>query len=90
MCNNRLSTFSTFFLFSSDQKDTLKIQVIFEYDFRRVTNAAETACNINAEFGEGSADRTMRFWFKRFRDGNFYLKNEPRGRPPTQVNNNEL
>ncbi|CAG9791971.1 unnamed protein product [Diatraea saccharalis] len=40
---------------------------------------------------EGSANkRTVRFWFKRFRDGNFNLKNEPRGRPPTQVNNDKL
>lgn len=71
--------------------DTAKIRVIFEYEFRRGTNAAETARNINAAFGEGSTnERTVRFWFKRFRDGNFDLKNEPRGRPPTQVNNDEL
>ncbi|CAH2089379.1 unnamed protein product [Euphydryas editha] len=71
--------------------DTSKIRVIFEYEFRRGTNAAETARNINVAFGEGTVnERTVRFWFKRFRDGNFDLKNEPRGRPPTQVNNNEL
>ncbi|XP_045782284.1 histone-lysine N-methyltransferase SETMAR-like [Maniola jurtina] len=64
--------------------DTSKIRVIFEYEFRRGTNAADA-------FGEGTAnERTVRFWFKRFRDGNFDLKNEPRGRPSTQVNNNDL
>jgi [histone H3]-lysine36 N-dimethyltransferase SETMAR len=62
-----------------------------EYEFRRGSNEAETARYINIAFDEGSAnERTMRFWFKRFRDGNFDLKNEPRRRPPTQVNNDEL
>ncbi|XP_045448204.1 histone-lysine N-methyltransferase SETMAR-like [Melitaea cinxia] len=71
--------------------DTSKIRVIFEFEFRRGANAAEAARNINVAFGEGTAnERTVRFWFKRFCDGNFDLKNEPRGRPPTQVNNNEL
>ena len=71
--------------------DTSKIRVIFEYEFRRGPNTEETACNIKVAFGEGTAnERTVRFWFKRFRDWNFDLKNEPRRRPPTQVNNNEL
>lgn len=71
--------------------DTLKIRVIFEYEFRRGTDAAETARNINAVFGENTAnERTVRFWFNRFRSGNFDLKNESRGRPATKVNNDEL
>jgi hypothetical protein len=71
--------------------DIAKIQVIFEYEFRRRSNAAETAHYINVAFGEGPAnERIVRFWFKCFRDGNFDLKNEPRERPPTQVNNDEL
>jgi [histone H3]-lysine36 N-dimethyltransferase SETMAR len=66
--------------------DTAKILVIFEYEFRRGSNAAETARYINIAFGEGPAnERTVRFWFKRFRDGNFDLKNESRGRPLTQI-----
>ncbi|KAA5586404.1 hypothetical protein F3H14_36385 [Pseudomonas aeruginosa] len=65
--------------------DTSKIRVFFEYEFRCGTKAVETARNINVAFGEGTAnERTVRFWFKHFRDGNFDLKNEPRGRPPTQ------
>ncbi|CAH2107278.1 unnamed protein product [Euphydryas editha] len=43
--------------------DTSKIRVIFEYEFRRGTNAADAIS---------------------------MLRDEPRGRPPTQVNNNEL
>jgi [histone H3]-lysine36 N-dimethyltransferase SETMAR len=67
--------------------------VISEYEFQRGSNVAETARNINVAFGEGSAnERTVRFWFKRFRDGNFDLKNKQRGRPPTLLcgNNDEL
>ena len=44
---------------------------------------AETARNINAAFEEVSAkERAVRFWIKRFRGGNFDLKNEPWERPP--------
>jgi hypothetical protein len=58
--------------------DTAKVRVIFEYQFQLGSNAAETARNINVAFGEGSAnERTVQFWLKRFRDGNFDLKNEP-------------
>ncbi|KAJ0183742.1 hypothetical protein K1T71_000165 [Dendrolimus kikuchii] len=32
----------------------------------------------------------MRFWFQRFRSGNFDLQNKPRGRPETKVDNAEL
>lgn len=56
--------------------DTAKIRVIFEFEFLRWTNAAETAPNINVVFGENTAnERTVRFWFNRFRGGNFDLKN---------------
>lgn len=32
----------------------------------------------------------MCFYFNHFRSGNFDLKNEPRGRRPTKVNNDEF
>nr|XP_026488479.1 putative uncharacterized protein DDB_G0267716 [Vanessa tameamea] len=32
----------------------------------------------------------VRFWFQRFRSGNFDLQNQPRGRPETKVKNEEL
>ncbi|RVE41364.1 hypothetical protein evm_013987 [Chilo suppressalis] len=32
----------------------------------------------------------VRFWFQRFRSGNFDLQNQPRGRPETKVENQEL
>lgn len=71
-----------------------KIRVIFEYgskQFRCVTNAVETAHNINSTFGdETDIERTVRFQLKRFLNRNFYLKNKPPERPPTQANNAEL
>ena len=71
--------------------DKLKIRGIYEYEFHRGTSSAETARRINDVYGAGSAnERTVRFWFQRFRSGNFDLHNEPRGWPDTQVNNEEL
>ncbi|KAL0867972.1 hypothetical protein ABMA27_008639 [Loxostege sticticalis] len=37
-----------------------------------------------------SQKSTVRFWFQRFRSGNFDLQNQPRGRPETKVENEEL
>jgi histone-lysine N-methyltransferase SETMAR len=68
-----------------------KLRIIFEYEFRRGTNATQTARDINKVFGaDSTSDRTVRFWFDRFRSGNFNIDNEPRGRPETKVNNDEL
>ncbi|RLU15284.1 hypothetical protein DMN91_012278 [Ooceraea biroi] len=68
-----------------------KIRVIYEYEFRRGTTVSETARNINAVFGEGSTTKaTVGNWFKNFRDGDFSLANEPRGRPKTRVDNDHL
>ncbi|RLU15493.1 hypothetical protein DMN91_012487 [Ooceraea biroi] len=68
-----------------------KIRVIYEYEFRRGTTVSETARNINAVFGEGSTTKaTVGNWFKNFRDGDFSLANEPRGRPKTKVDNDHL
>ncbi|RLU15559.1 hypothetical protein DMN91_012553 [Ooceraea biroi] len=68
-----------------------KIRVIYEYEFRRGTTVPETARNINAVFGEGSTTKaTVGNWFKHFRDGDFSLANEPRGRPKTKVDNDHL
>ncbi|RLU19927.1 hypothetical protein DMN91_008486 [Ooceraea biroi] len=57
----------------------------------RPANVSETARNINAVFGEGSTTKaTVGNWFKNFRDGDFSLANEPRGRPKTKVDNDHL
>lgn len=67
-----------------------KIRVIFEYEFWRGTNAARTTRNLNEVFGKDVAnERTIR-WFEKFRSGGFDLQNEPRGRPESKVDNDEL
>ena len=71
--------------------DSAKIRTIFEYEFRLGTTGAETARRINAAYGEGSTnEHTVRNWFRRFRDGNFDLTNEPRGRPESKLNNDDV
>jgi histone-lysine N-methyltransferase SETMAR len=71
--------------------ENLKYRVIFEYEFHRGTSASETARRINDVYGDGAAkENIVRFWFQRFRSGNFNLQNKPRGRPETNVDNEEL
>lgn len=71
--------------------ENLKYRVIYEYEFHRGTSAAETARRINNVYeGATVKENTVRFWFQRFRSGNFDLQNKPRGRPETRVNNEEL
>lgn len=42
----------------------------------------QTTWNINDVYGVSTNnERTVRFWFARFRGGNFNLANEPRERP---------
>lgn len=71
--------------------DKLKIRTIFEYEFLRGNTAAQTTRNINDVYGPNTACiNTVHYWFNRFKTGNFELKNEPRGRPVTIVDNDEL
>ncbi|KAJ0171403.1 hypothetical protein K1T71_012953 [Dendrolimus kikuchii] len=71
--------------------ENLKHHIIYEYEFHRGTSAAETARRINYMYGGGVAkENSVRFWFQRFRSGNFDLHNKPRGRPETEIDNAEL
>ncbi|CAK9813002.1 Histone-lysine N-methyltransferase SETMAR [Anthophora plagiata] len=71
--------------------DKTKMRVIFEYEFRRGTNAAQTSRNVNEVFGKDIAnERTVHRWFEIFRSGDFDLQNEPRGRPESKVDDNQL
>ncbi|XP_045452753.1 histone-lysine N-methyltransferase SETMAR-like [Melitaea cinxia] len=61
-----------------------------EYEFRHGSKAAEAARNINDVYGANTTnDRTTRYWFARFRPGNFDVRNE-RGRPKMMVDNDKL
>ena len=63
-----------------------KIRVVYEYEFRRGTAAAETTRRVCAGFGEASTiSQTVGNWFRKFENGNFYLFSEPRGRPQSKV-----
>ncbi|CAK9818364.1 Histone-lysine N-methyltransferase SETMAR [Anthophora plagiata] len=66
--------------------DKTKMRVIFEYEFRRGTNAAQISQNVNELFSKDVAnERTVRQWFEKFRSGDFDLQNESRGGPESKV-----
>ncbi|VDP22205.1 unnamed protein product [Heligmosomoides polygyrus] len=54
-------------------------------------NAAATARNIDAAFGENFAkERMTRHWFEKFRSGDECLEDEDRGWPPSLLNDEQL
>jgi histone-lysine N-methyltransferase SETMAR len=66
-------------------------RVIFLYEFKLGHNAAEAARNINAAFGnETASERTIRYWFEKFRAGDTSLENEERGRPESVIDDDQL
>lgn len=59
-----------------------QIRTCMLYEFKLQHNATQAAENINVAWGEGSTNvRTTQRWFKKFRDDDFSLVNEDRGRP---------
>lgn len=68
-----------------------EIRVIFLYEFKLGHNAAEATRNTNQTFGEDTAkERTVRWWFEKFRSGDMSLENKERGRPETVIDNDQL
>lgn len=63
--------------------DKCQIRAIMLYEFKLESKAAETTRKINNAFGNGTAkERTVQFWFKKFRSGDESLEDgEGRGRP---------
>ena len=71
--------------------DKSKIRFVYEYEFRRRTNASQTDGNINEAFGDNVAnEQTVRRWFERFRSGDFSLEDQPRGWLATNIDNDNL
>ncbi|XP_026900315.2 uncharacterized protein LOC106965986 [Acinonyx jubatus] len=67
------------------------LRILFLYEFKLGHSAATASRNINSVFGEGSvSERTIRWWFEKFRSGDLSLKNEPRGRPKSVLNEDQL
>lgn len=62
--------------------DKMQIRAIFLFQYKLRRNAAETARDINEAFGPGTTkERTVQFWFQKFRMGDESLEDkEGRGR----------
>ncbi|EYC29683.1 hypothetical protein Y032_0006g3121 [Ancylostoma ceylanicum] len=61
------------------------------YDFKRGRTAAESHRNMCDAFGqEVISERQCQQWFHKFRSGNEILEDNPRGRPPSVVDMEEL
>ena len=71
--------------------DIWEIRVIFEYEFRRRSNARQTVRNMSDVFRSKVVnERMVQRWFQKFRAGDFCLQNMPRGKPETKVNQADL
>lgn len=74
-----------------DKLDKSLIRTIYEHEFRSGSTIAQTVRNVNTLFGDGSTNKvTVGRWFKKFRNGNFELTNDPRGKPEVKVDNKRL
>jgi len=68
--------------------DKKLIQLIFLFQFKMGHKAAETTCNINNPFGQGSANEcTVQRWFKKFCKGDESLEDEECSGQPSEVDN---
>ncbi|XP_046539330.1 histone-lysine N-methyltransferase SETMAR-like isoform X1 [Equus quagga] len=78
----------------TEVNDTISLKdlrILFLYEFKLGHSAAMASRNINSVFGEGCvSERTVRWWFEKFRSGDLSLKNEPRGRPKCVLNQDKL
>lgn len=80
-----------YFSFLNQMMSKRELRAVFLFEFKLGDNAATATKKINTAFGEGSVnERTVQIWFKKFRSGKFDLENEPRGRPKTIVDDDEL
>lgn len=71
--------------------EKLKYYFIYQYEFYRGTRTVETAGRVNNVYDADIAkENIVRFWFQNFRFGNFELHNNPRGRPVTKVDDEEI
>ncbi|XP_076271257.1 histone-lysine N-methyltransferase SETMAR-like [Rhynchophorus ferrugineus] len=68
-----------------------QIRLIFLFEYKLGRKAAEAARNINEAFGQGTAsERTVQWWFKKFRNGDESLETEKRSGRPSEVDSERL
>lgn len=62
-----------------------KIRYVLQFYYEKGKNAARARRKICAVYGEDALSvNTARYWYRRFKDGNFDVKDAPRsGRPTT-------
>ncbi|MEZ0498461.1 hypothetical protein [Sphingomonas sp. IW22] len=66
-------------------------RLLFLYEFKNGLRAAETARKINDAFGSGTTnERTVQWWFAKFRSGDESLQDEKHGSRPTALDNDQL
>ena len=73
----------------SDQR--LKIRQLLQYEYQLCHNASEATRNIcNAEGADFINDSTARRWFKKIREGDFSIVDQPRTGRPVCIDSNVL
>ncbi|OPJ76189.1 hypothetical protein AV530_014878 [Patagioenas fasciata monilis] len=70
--------------------DKKQIRAIFLFEFKTHHKAAETTLNINASDPGTANERTVQWWFKKFRKGDESLEDEECSGQPLEVDNDQL
>ena len=61
------------------------------HKYFRGTTASQVAQNINSVYGDGStSERTCQVWYKRFRNGDISLEDQPCSRKPIELSDEAL
>lgn len=70
----------------TEMLSTRDIRAIYLFQYKKGLSAAEAARDINQTLGGDTCNvRTVSRWFHKFKDGDFNLENEPRGRPTSAI-----